>query len=547
MFTALLERGLEAIPATAINEFFIYTLIICLAVSIWFKRKDQHVSFTNYTPTLLTSLGILGTFLGIVSGLLSFDSENIEQSIGPLLNGLKTAFITSLLGMSASIFYKIVVSSGMLSKSQEQPVSDDDIGAVEVYKVMSEQLSELRSVKETIDKSELEKSKLLTLIDKQTASLCEYSKKQSDSFSDFQSTLWKEMQGFAELLSKSATEQVIEALNNVISDFNEKLSEQFGENFARLDSAVHKLVDWQEIYGKQLKEMQEKYELGVRSIGETEASVSRISEHASAIPTAMGELKDILDMNHEQVEVLESHLQSFADVRDAAVASIPEIRQQIDSAIAGVKDANELLAQGIVNGTDKIQEVVTSSADNYRETVDQTRAALTESAQTTANASDEIKEQFTTVIEDLNGSMRVLLEELQSGGKALQESLKIAGTELIEDTSQFSQRYNDDLVKIRDSLAITVEEQSKQHRDSVEKVFAAIENSISETLIKNNEVITKSMTQFDDSMGEEMTKALEQLGSNLGAITEKFTADYSILIKQMEKVLSMQPGAGRQQ
>ena len=545
MLSSLLEEGIRLLSVDLLNNIFLYVLLLLLGLAFYLKAKDKHASFTNYTPTLLTSLGILGTFLGIVSGLLGFDTNNIEDSIGPLLGGLKTAFLTSLMGMSASIFYKLVVSSGLLSRNREQVVAEDDVGAVEVFNVMSEQLKVLKTLEEKTAARHEDVFKSAEILRDDVASIKENISSQSDSFTQFQSELWSQLENFAELLSKSATEQVIEALNNVIADFNNKLSEQFGENFARLDSAVLKLVEWQENYKQQLVDMQHKYELGVRSIGETEVSVSKISEHTSAIPSAMEELDSILKVNAEQLGELQEHLQSFSDVRDAAVASVPEIQNQIDTAITGVQNANDLLAQGIVSSTDKIQEVISASADNYRDTVDQTRAALTESAQTTANASDEIKDQLTTAVEDLNNNLRNMLEELGTGGKEIQDSLKAAGKSLFEDTAQFSQRYNEDLVSIRDSLAVTVDEQGKQHRDSVEKVFAAIEKSISDTLVKNSDTITKSMTQFDDSMGEEMTKALEQLGSNLGAITEKFTADYAILIKQMDNILSMQPNGGR--
>lgn len=59
------------------------------------------------------------------------------------------------------------------------------------------------------------------------------------------------------MMSKSATEQVINALKEVISDFNNNLVEQFGENFKQLNAAVLELVQWQENYKQQLLQMTE--------------------------------------------------------------------------------------------------------------------------------------------------------------------------------------------------------------------------------------------------------------------------------------------------
>ena len=60
-------------------------------------------------PSLMTSIGILGTFWGIYGGLqnLSFSPDHINASIEQLLEGMKTAFGTSLVGLSSGILYRI--------------------------------------------------------------------------------------------------------------------------------------------------------------------------------------------------------------------------------------------------------------------------------------------------------------------------------------------------------------------------------------------------------------------------------------------------------
>ncbi|MCH5307482.1 MAG: hypothetical protein J1E37_05325 [Prevotella sp.] len=52
---------------------------------------------------MVSTLGVLGTFLGITLGLLCFNTNNLTDSIPLLLNGLKTAFFTSLAGMVGSM------------------------------------------------------------------------------------------------------------------------------------------------------------------------------------------------------------------------------------------------------------------------------------------------------------------------------------------------------------------------------------------------------------------------------------------------------------
>lgn len=69
-------------------------------------KKDAWHTHTNIWASILTVIGVFGTFLGIYFGLLDFDHKNIEGSIPTLLDGLKHAFLTSLVGIVSAIFLK---------------------------------------------------------------------------------------------------------------------------------------------------------------------------------------------------------------------------------------------------------------------------------------------------------------------------------------------------------------------------------------------------------------------------------------------------------
>ena len=65
----------------------------------------------NAGSGLLVGLGLLGTFLGLTIGVMDFDSgstEAIQSSINELLNGMGTAFATSIVGMASSLVFIIL-------------------------------------------------------------------------------------------------------------------------------------------------------------------------------------------------------------------------------------------------------------------------------------------------------------------------------------------------------------------------------------------------------------------------------------------------------
>ena len=55
----------------------------------------------------IVSVGVLGTFVGIFIGLQAFNPEDITNSVSGILVGLKTAFFTSIVGMSVSTILSI--------------------------------------------------------------------------------------------------------------------------------------------------------------------------------------------------------------------------------------------------------------------------------------------------------------------------------------------------------------------------------------------------------------------------------------------------------
>src|SRR6056297_2826845 len=112
---ASLERLLGQISAQSVTNLFLLILTGVLILAIFSSKRGKHAQLVQYAPNLLTSLGILGTFVGIVIGLLGFDTADIDGSIGPLLAGLKTAFITSLAGMFMAIVFKILDGTGLIA------------------------------------------------------------------------------------------------------------------------------------------------------------------------------------------------------------------------------------------------------------------------------------------------------------------------------------------------------------------------------------------------------------------------------------------------
>lgn len=102
----------------------------------------QRSRWIDQLPSLISTLGVLGTFAGITVGLIYFDTGDLDNSIPHLLDGLKTAFFTSLAGMIGSLCLSRMVCSKYDKK--DKGVSDINVAAGEICQAVQQMSSNLK-------------------------------------------------------------------------------------------------------------------------------------------------------------------------------------------------------------------------------------------------------------------------------------------------------------------------------------------------------------------------------------------------------------------
>ena len=129
-----------------------FTIVACCVIFVAFSAAWLYVANTSneelpkrrkwidQLPSIISTLGVLGTFLGITRGLVSFNTATLDLSIPILLDGLKTAFFTSLLGMTGSLILNRIVSAKF---DKEQKSSDIEKAARMIIDAMNANQREL--------------------------------------------------------------------------------------------------------------------------------------------------------------------------------------------------------------------------------------------------------------------------------------------------------------------------------------------------------------------------------------------------------------------
>ena len=258
-------------------------------------------------PSVFPTLGILGTAIGITVGLWHFDTMDIQNSLPQLLNGLKSAFIATMLGIVGLIVFQkyLAFIQQKIDNSPDRPIkSTDELTALSHLNLAVEQLakkteqgfkglstkskednkllidhivrleSELKSLQKvsnltnewlkTVDltvnnasKSNSEENKevstfLKELKDEQIVNgrkANENTSKIIVAMGSNNELIRKKFDEFSELLAKNNTEALVEVMKTATEQFNSQMKELIDklvqENFAELNSSVQNLNNWQ--------------------------------------------------------------------------------------------------------------------------------------------------------------------------------------------------------------------------------------------------------------------------------------------------------------
>lgn len=454
-FGRIIDRITDSAYSDGVTFFFGCLIASALGLAILtrmlisFARShgSRFHGFDNYGPTLLTTLGVFGTFTGILIGLLDFDVNNIDDSVPQLLGGLKIAFITSILGMAAAIILRIVQVLAPQPDPEEAEVTPGTIHtALEGIKKGIEDASEQE--KEALDN--LRKS---VSADGDSSLLTQLQKLRTD-FKDTQNELIKEFRQFAETMAENNSNALIEALEKVIRDFNTQLNEQFGENFKQLNQAVSALLTWQESYRQHVETLEARFSAAVQGIEASEQAIREIAAHTATIPPTLEKLEAIVQGIGDATIDLNGHLSAVSGLKGQALQAFPTIEQNLkqitddlSDALQRQRDANDRIHQDfdtLLNNSREAQthfdHAVSSALQSMQASLHTAMDKHTRTIEITANEmQNQINQAWKQTSETIENRLENLDRQMQ---QELIRSIEILGRNLAALSEKFVQDYS---------------------------------------------------------------------------------------------------------
>jgi hypothetical protein len=295
-----------------LNGFTQFSAVLISTIALLFHIRWSRRA-TALGPTILTTLGIFFCFAGIAWGLLDFDPNDVRRGVPHLLQGIRTSFWASVVGIFWALTLKIRVAlfgdaTVPASGSQEGSTVDD----------LARLLMQLdRSIAGGDESALLSQLKLL----------------RADSNGRID-RLTEAVDRYAENIAETNSRALVRALSEVVRDFNAKVNEQFGDNFRQLNSAVERLVSWQVQYEKQLLALIEQETATRESMQEAASRFTDMVNMASEFSAVAGSLQNIVGSVNNQSEQLARALMVLSALITEVSEGLPIIEQRISQLIA---------------------------------------------------------------------------------------------------------------------------------------------------------------------------------------------------------------------
>ena len=401
---------------------------------------DMHVHkrLLEMAPDLFTSIGILGTFVGLVWGLKDFqpsDYAAMTSSVSSLVDGIKVAFLTSIYGIAFSIVY----TSGMKSE----------------YSSMTENLQLFLDRFHTyvMPSAETESMNLLVASQKnQTAAMNQmaeqFSVQMADSFEKVITPTFQKMNDSLDMLVSSVTRCQEDAIREISDEFLKQMNNSFHMQFRDFNVALDQLKKAQKentaytsaMYQTMSQKLSETYDKQDKAI------TDMVREMGGMQTRYMSTANRILSENQEIQKMQQQDYQHIVDyLKDAEksaakfwVACNQAMQKYVETAASSIErvGATGQASADLIQANSKMAEQFTAQMEDFAQyqrlsykTMEQVRkllsevtAANTRDVSLIASGRNDSVEKLGNLIAQQNEGQQALLEEINKNMKELSKA-----------------------------------------------------------------------------------------------------------------------------
>ncbi len=449
-------------------------------------------------PALLTSIGITGTFLGITLGLSEFtmagDSKALLASAAELLEGMKTAFYTSLAGLGTSALFMVwmKISSSVLAKAQKELISTLSSQYFEASPIYY-----LKNISNEGQKEVLE-------VQLRSASAVELMGEKMEATSHSLAQLGTSFNGevIAKQISTALAESIETSMTPMLGEIKQELSALKDIKEQSQKELVELLI--QEMKSELIAPVAEELSKTSAAVTSSNEITSQLNSNIEQVLTSTSETVDTI--NEFQKETM-LKLQSFAESLKGILASFKEDTQGAMISIAS--EVNTML-------------------NNASQGMDSQRVAFEQSADKASSA-----------FEGMKNSLEAALDERQSAEKVLFENVTGRINDLLSDISTSFESQTSVLAQTGETASQMMTQAQKdfemsvqQRRDEESKMFVEVESRLSNLVENAAKGIENQQSAFEQS-ADKASSAFEGMKNSLEAALDERQSAEKVLFENV--------------
>ncbi|MGQ0511532.1 MAG: anti-phage ZorAB system protein ZorA [Betaproteobacteria bacterium] len=399
--------------------------------------------FVRHLPGILTGLGIIGTFAGLLSGLEGFkpseDASTARESLQRLLEGVGHAFYASAIAIACAmiitLFEKVLIALCYTGVERLSHAVDSlyNTGAGEEYLSRLVEASETNAAQTSQLKDALVedlKTMMTNLVERQIAAQKEETERLGErigkSIADGLTTPMQQLMGVVEKASGQQGTQVEGMLNTLLTAFMAKLEDTFGKQFHGINDAL--LQSQQAMQSVQAAVAQLVGDIG--KAGETAASQmsAKLEEAMTRAAVAQERMND--QMREFVVEIrrlIEEQQAASKAALDQAVQSVLEKMGDAMSRLAEDRHAASVADQA---RQDSLKAQTTELYGGLATDVGELLKGVSESAQLTQESIAALERVTTKAIDGMSAgaeNMNVAATKFTDAGNAVTDVLSRSG------------------------------------------------------------------------------------------------------------------------
>lgn len=492
-------------------SIIVVAFIVCLILVLKFKNSEKMEAnrrIIEYFPTLVSTLGVLGTFWGITKGLMAFDTSDLDQSIPGLLDGLKTAFFTSLAGMIGSMFL-----SAFISKKQDERdggISDINQAAGEItksVKAMSDANTEtMRSIQQQLTEQEAARKAFYRTVGEVMSKISDTQKSITSAIDSLVVLQRSQENSLADI--KEATTQQSVAINSV-AKYSQEVSE-YTHHLGEILDVISGMSGTEDEINEKVGKLKEIIHGEVIEIEDNMAKTNKLLE------SKFDEFTELLKKSNTEalVEVMKKVTEEFQKQMNSLINKL--IQENFDQLNKSVEKLNQWQQEN--------KEMIASLTHQYRE--------MSDNFEATSTSLTRVKDDTTSLVSE-GGKLRQLVDALNQ--VIIEDERFIEVTKELHETANLS-RSN---MELFNESTKTLNEWVRKQRNFVDGVQLLIAKL--EELNKIRDYGEQFWQGTKDKMEEGvgiLTRGSQTLNSQLTSLDRQFYSRLSATLAELDNCIT---------